>query len=320
MRIAFFVGDFPLLSKTFILNQITGLISRGHEVDIYAYLPDDTDKLHPDVEKYQLFARTHYVPQIPNNYLWRFLKGLGLIVRNYHKALVLVRSLNFFKYGRQAASMRLLYLVIPLVQVQTYDIIHCQFGMNGIEGMILREIDAIKGKIITSFRGYDISLYIKQYGEHYYDQLFIKGDFFLANCEFFRQRAIKLGCNPEKIVVHGSGIDCNRFRYKARKPHPDGIIQIVTIGRLIEKKGIEYGIRAVAKVAHPINYNIIGDGHLKEELQQLIHSLGVSDRVKLLGWKNQQEIIEILEGAHILIAPSVTAIDGNQDAPVSTLR
>ena len=36
MKIAFIVTFFPALSETFILNQITGLIERGHEVDIYA--------------------------------------------------------------------------------------------------------------------------------------------------------------------------------------------------------------------------------------------------------------------------------------------
>jgi colanic acid/amylovoran biosynthesis glycosyltransferase len=114
-------------------------------------------------------------------------------------------------------------------------------------------IGAIKGKLITSFRGYDISWYVKERGEHVYDQLFTQGDFFLANCEFFRKRAIKLGCDEQKIVVHGSGIDCSKFTFKARYPHPNGTIQIATTGRLVEKKGIEYGIRAVAKVAkiHP---------------------------------------------------------------------
>jgi colanic acid/amylovoran biosynthesis glycosyltransferase len=46
--------------------------------------------------------------------------------------------------------------------------------------------------------------------------------------------------------------------------------------------------------------------------------LGIADKVKLLGWKNQKEIIEILDKTHVFIAPSVTAEDGNQDAPVNT--
>ncbi|MGK7928564.1 MAG: glycosyltransferase, partial [Spirulina sp.] len=86
---------------------------------------------------------------------------------------------------------------------------------------------------------------------------------------------------------------------------------------------IEYGIRAIASLAdtYPnIEYNIIGDGELREYFQQLIQELNVSHRVKLLGWKQQEELIEILDRSHILIAPSVTAADGNQDAPVNTLK
>ena len=172
MKIAFIVGSFPVLSETFILNQITGLLVRGHEVHIYGSKPYETSKVHPDVEKYQLLERTYYIPQIPNNYFLRFLKGLGFIFSNFYKApLVLLQSFNIFKYGKRAASMRLLYSVIPLLESQPYDIIHCQFGMYGIDGMILRDVGAIKGKLITSFRGYDISWYVKACEEDVYDEV-----------------------------------------------------------------------------------------------------------------------------------------------------
>lgn len=325
MKIAFVVGYFPVLSETFIVNQIIGLIDRGHDVDIYAYQPGNTTQLHPDVKEYQLLARTRYQPQIPQNYFWRLRKAVKLIRTNFHKnPLVLLSSLNFFKYGRWAASLRLLYSVIPLLNSKTYDIIHCQFGTFAREGMVWRDIGAIKGKLITSFRGYDISWFVHEYGEHIYDELFTKGDFFLANCQYFQIKAIQLGCEPEKIVVHGSGIDCSQFQFKARHPpEPQGKIYIATTCRLIPKKGIEYTIRAVAslaKVYHNIEYNIIGDGYLKADLQQLIQELNVAEQVKLLGWKNQPEIIEILDKSHIFLAPSVTTNDGNQDAPINTLK
>ncbi|MBW4557402.1 MAG: glycosyltransferase [Trichormus sp. ATA11-4-KO1] len=324
MRIAIIAGQFPVISETFILNQITGLIARGHEVHIYASKPEDTSKVHPNVEKYQLLRQTHYTPTIPENYLWRFLLGMMLLLVNFPKApLVLLRSLNFFKYRKRAVSLRLLYEVIPFLKSQPYDIIHCQFGLFGLHGMVYRDIGAIKGKLITSFRGFDISKYLQEKGEDVYNPLFVKGDFFLTNCEFFRQRAIKIGCDENKIVVHGSGIDCSQFPFKPRQLSSDGKIRIATTGRLVEKKGIEYGIRAIAKVAKihaNIEYNIIGDGILKELLQQLIEDLDIADKVKLLGWKNQPEIIEILNQTHIFIASSVTAADGNQDAPVNTLK
>ena len=52
MRIAFVVSAFPLPSETFILGQITGMIARGHEVDIYAEARVDRGSVHPDVERY----------------------------------------------------------------------------------------------------------------------------------------------------------------------------------------------------------------------------------------------------------------------------
>jgi len=324
MKIAFIVGGFPVLSETFVLNQIIGLISRGHEVDIYGNQPDNTFKVHPDVEKHHLLSHTYYPPKFPKNYFWRYLKGLKLVLKNFPKApLILLRSLNIFKYGNYASSLRLLYSVIRLLEAKPYDIIHCQFGTFAQQGMILRDIGAIKGKLITSFRGYDISQVVQQRGEQVYKSLFAKGDFFLANCEYFQKRAIELGCDQRKIVVHGSGIDSSRFPFKVRHPHPDGKIRIATTGRLIEKKGIEYSIRAVAKVSmiyHNIEYKIIGDGHLKEHLQQLIEELNIAEKVQLLGWKNQPEIIEILDKSDIFMAPSVTAINGDQDAPVNTLK
>jgi glycosyltransferase involved in cell wall biosynthesis len=57
---------------------------------------------------------------------------------------------------------------------------------------------------------------------------------------------------------------------------------------------------AVGKLAslYPhVEYNIIGDGHLKNSLQQLINQLNLTDKVQLLGWKNQQEIISMLDAS-----------------------
>ena len=59
---------------------------------------------------------------------------------------------------------------------------------------------------------------------------------------------------------------------------------------------------------------------MKEYFEKLIIELNISSIVKLHGWKQQQEIIEILDKCQIFVAPSVTAADGNQDAPVNTLK
>ena len=144
--------------------------------------------------------------------------------------------------------------------------------------MKLRELGLLKGKFIVSFRGGDISLYLQEHGYHVYNQLFNTADFFLPNCEYFKHRAIKLGCNANKLIVHPSGIDCNKFAFSPRYPPRDGKIRIAMTGRLVEKKGTEYSIRAVAKLSKVkpnIEFIIIGDGYLRSELEQLIQTLNV---------------------------------------------
>ena len=239
MKIAFLVWRFPVISEAFILNQITGLIDRGHEVYIHALNgpPVNMPKVHPAVEKYHLMERTYYPPSRPNNYLWGLTKGLGLILSNLGRgSLDCLRLLNIFERGQQISSLKALYRAIPMLNNRSYDIIHCQFGTIGQVAVKFRKTGILHGRIITSFRGIDISRHIQEQGEDVYDELFAEGDFFFANCEFFRDRAIKLGCDPKKIVVHGSGIDCSKFAFKPRFFPADGKIRIATTGRLVEKK------------------------------------------------------------------------------------
>jgi colanic acid/amylovoran biosynthesis glycosyltransferase len=326
MKIAFFVARFPVLSEPFILNQIVGAIQRGHEVDIYSLdgAPKDLSKVHPLVEQYQLLERTFYAPTRPDNELWRWLKGLSLLALNFYKnPLVCWQLLNTSRYFSQAKSLKLLYRAIPFLNKKSYDIIHCQFSTLGVFGVWFRQLGLIEGKLISTFRGADISKFLPKWGDRVYQEVFQETDFFLANCEFFKNKAVALGCDSDKIHVHGSGIDCSKFAYKPRFFPTDGKVKIATTGRLVEKKGIEYAIAAVAKVAQTypnIEYYIIGDGELKAELEQLITGLNAERAIKLLGWKQQKEIVEILDTCHIFLAPSVTGADGNQDAPVNTLK
>jgi len=326
MKIAILVGKFPSLSQTFIINQITGLIDRGHEVHVYALEGLSREsKVHPPVEKYHLLESTFPAPNPPENYILRFLSALWLILRyGYKDPKLMGRSLNPFRYGKRVLSLRLLHAVIPFLGGREYDIVHCQFGVYGLQGMMLQKIGALSGQLVCSFRGFDISEYPRRCGATVYHELFDMTDVFgLANCEFFRQRVIELGCPEDRIVVHGSGIDMSKFKFTPRHYSPGQKLRIVTIGRLVEKKGIEYGIRAIAKLSKTyanLEYIIIGEGQLRPHLEQLIQELQAEQCIQLVGEQEQAEIITILDQAHLFIAPCVTSQQGDQDAPVNTLK
>ena len=323
MKVAFIVHRFPCLSETFILNQITGLVDRGHEVDIYAKYAENNQVIHADIQKYNLLERTFYYDIIyqtmPANKFWRLIKGIGLMIANFHKGPgPLLKSLNIFKFGAEAASLTLLYKTVTFLDqgIDQYDIIHCHFGPNGTLGALLKDVGAIKGKVITTFHGFDLSNYIRNKKDNVYAHLFEVGDIFLPISDRWKNELIGLGCKGQKIAVHRMGVDTSRFSFSPRQPESNGKVRLLTVARLVEKKGVIYGIQAVAKALNKypqIEYKIVGDGPLQPELKRLINQLNINDKVMLLGWKNQEEIVELMKKAHILLAPSVVDKDGGQE-------
>ena len=340
MRIAFLAGGvFPTLSKTFIINQITALIDEGHEVDIYARSPGNESKTHPAVVRYQLGRRTYYDRLSEVGWV-RSLQTPGLLLKHGHKQpLAVFRALNGKKYGRAANSLRLLHLAIPYLGKQPYDIVHCHFGNNGIKSLAVRQLGLLQGKLIVTFHGGDLTKDIQEKGDRIYDELFQQGDLFLPISEHWREKLIELGCPPEKIRVHRMGIDCRSFAPIERSPVKQAVatsssycpssqrkqpLKLISVCRLTEKKGLEYSIRAVARLAakyYPVEYSIIGDGELKTQLQQLIDSLNLNHRIKLIGWQEKSAVIALLQAADVLLAPSVTAQNGDREGiPVALME
>jgi colanic acid/amylovoran biosynthesis glycosyltransferase len=322
MKIAFVVDRFPALSETFVLSQITGLIDRGHDVDVLARAARD-EVVHPDVRHYRLVDRTQYWPALPAQKLLRWLKGVGLLAREAAaRPRAAAGAANVAAYGHQSASMNLAYAAWPILGGRRYDVIHCHFGENGVLGMALRDMGVLEGRLITSFYGYDLSSYLRRAGERVYARLLSHGDLFLPVSEVFRQRLIELGCDPAKVSVHRMGIDCRRFGFRARSPADDGVTRLISVSRLVEKKGIEYAIRAVAQLTRTgrrVVYTVIGEGPLGQHLAGVAASLGASDSVRLVGKKPQPDVIAELDSAHVVVAPSVVAADGDVEGTPAVL-
>jgi len=314
MKIAFILRRFPALSETFILNQITGLMDLGHTVDIYSTLESGTEENHPDVESYRLLDHLIRL-SVPKGLIARAAGAFPALVRGLISSpLPTLRSLNVFRFGHQAISLRLLYLVSSFNK--RYDVIHCHFGVLGDTGITLRKLGAGADIVVTSFHGFDITTWVKEHGDLIYEKLFREGDLFLPISERWRNRLVKLGCPSEKIRIHHMGIDCERFTFRPRILDKEGNIELVSVARFVEKKGLEYSIKAVAALMdeYPrLRYTVAGDGELFEDMRKLVEKLGVPERIKLIGWMPQNQILELLQQSHILITPSVTAANGDQE-------
>lgn len=326
MKIAFIVGQFPVASKTFILNQIIGLVDRGHEVDIYADVPAYHSSVHADIRNYDLHKKICYEYPLPSQFLARQAEKIKLLVHCFFRnPFAVLNTLNAAKYGQQATSFKLLCRAEPAIsRPSSYDIVHCHFGLNAIRGLLLKEVKALKGKLVTTFHGVDITKHLQIYGNDIYDQLWTKGDLFLPISDLFLKKIVNLGCQQNKTYVHHMGIDCSKFKYVSRHLSSDRPVVLASVNRLVEKKGVEYAIRAVAQLIRMnivVQYNIIGEGPLMTNLQQLVKELNMECHIHFLGWKEQGDVIDILEKSDILIAPSVTSKNGDQEGiPVALME
>jgi len=82
------------------------------------------------------------------------------------------------------------------------------------------------------------------------------------------------------------------------------------------------GLRAVAAARRrgiELRYTVIGDGPLRGRLEALAGELGIEDSVSFLGWRLQDAIVEALYDHDVLLAPSITAPDGDQEGIPITL-
>lgn len=180
------------------------------------------------------------------------------------------------------------------------------------------------GAYIQPCHGNDISAQVQRDGVETYTRLFRAGDFFLPISEFWRRRLIELGAPRDRVIVHRMGVDCDRLEFAPRAHPAGGPVRLLSIARLVEKKGLEYAIRAVARTVEQgidVDYRIVGDGPLRAELTALIERLGISDRVSLLGAQSRNRVREEMYAAQILLAPSVTAEDGDMEGiPVAIME
>ena len=92
---------------------------------------------------------------------------------------------------------------------------------------------------------------------------------------------------------------------------------VVGVGRLVEKKGFDVLLRAIAHLAADvadIRCVLVGDGDERTALEALACDLAIDDRVTFTGSLSQPQVADWLRRAHVMAAPCRVGDDGNQDA------
>jgi colanic acid/amylovoran biosynthesis glycosyltransferase len=140
-----------------------------------------------------------------------------------------------------------------------------------------------------------------------------------------RRRLVDMGAPPDRVHIHPLGVDTRRFSPAPRAASPRGRrLHLLSIARLVPKKGIDDALRAVAAVrtrVPDVQFTIIGDGPLRDALESQAQALGIASHVRFAGWLTAPDVIARARTADVILAPSVTAPDGDAEGtPVAILE
>ena len=214
---------------------------------------------------------------------------------------------------------------IDVIRQNDIRFIHAHFGTNGaLVAATARKTDK---PLIVTLHGVDVGILLNPhipldylFYKRTYKKMFETAQLLLPASQELADCLVQLGAPESKIHVHRLGVDTSAFTPFTR---PDRPAQFLMIGRQVEKKGFEYGIRAFAKIAGEIpgsTMRLVGTGALDAELRRLAADLGVADRVEFLGVLPQPKVAAELEACDVLVAPCVVARNGDRDSGLIVLK
>jgi colanic acid/amylovoran biosynthesis glycosyltransferase len=321
-KVYFFVRTFPVLSQTFVLNQVRDLKMAGLDVHVLAVNPVDYDNeavksLFGDESRHKvtsIFPRTHS----KRSYLFMLLGALYCAIsRKRHNLIKLAYGFLSKKNFFLAKDLFCLAWFLKSQKINM-DVCIAHFGNNGVVIDHLRRAGLLEcKKLLTIFHGYEISRY---------DQLSIWGEEYgrltgtlLPISEHWKASLVSLGAKEKCIDVVHMGVNINTFSFQNR--NLDMPLQILSVARATEKKGLEYAIKAVLSCDIDCRYSIIGDGQLLPSLKAIVCGHPNAHRVNFKGACPPEAVAAELKSTDLFLLPSVEDSKGDKEGiPVSLME
>jgi colanic acid/amylovoran biosynthesis glycosyltransferase len=312
LRVAFVVGQFPSVTETFIINQVADLLDQGVHVEVFTFAHGSDPCVSSRYNAYLMSERTHPLQASA----WRS-RGFGGVIGSLFRILLhplqIARALRYCICKR---SLRLLFSLVPFVG-RRFDVIHCHFGTIANHFLIIKEALHLDSPLITTFYGYDVSKVFKESSANPYDRLLQQGSLFFVMSNDMKRRVVARGFPEDKVKVLPVGIDVDSYPFSERRCPADVPVELVSVARFVEKKGLDDLLRALAivkqRTRRAFRCSIVGSGQMDGQLRELTLSLGLRSDVEFKGSMKIEDIIALLPEMHIMVQPSKTAKDGDME-------
>ena len=315
-RIAFVLKGYPRLSETFIAQEIRGLERAGLDIRIISLRhPYDgaTHPIHAEIE-----AEVSYLPEYLHDD-WSRVIGSWRAVRKlpgYKQA----KAAWFKDLRRDFTRNRIRRFGQALVMAaelpDTIERLHAHFMHT--PASVTRYASMITGmpwtcsahaKDIWTSPDWELREKLKEMG-------------WVSVCTQYGADHLKtLAATKEKVRLIYHGLDLNRFdKIADNRDAPDGSdakhpVQLVTVGRAVEKKGLDNLLNALAQLPGDLHWHWthIGGGALLKELKAQAEQLNISNRISWKGALPQEEVIKTYRNSDLFVLPCRVAADGDRD-------
>jgi len=211
-------------------------------------------------------------------------------------------------------KLKVLRKAIGMIRREGIDVVCvCELSSGSWLGLLLRRmlgipyINYIHGEEITTDVPYRL------FGRRRRQYLH-KADAVVAVSEFTRRALIdKMGVAPERIELIVNGVDAERFQ---PGPKPVALLEryglagkrvLLTVGRLVERKGIDTTIRALPEIlarCPQTRYLVVGTGDYRAELEALALAQGVADQVIFAGRVPHAELVAHYQLCDLFVMPN----------------
>jgi colanic acid/amylovoran biosynthesis glycosyltransferase len=302
LRITYFINHYPKVSHSFVRREILALERQGFVVQRIA-LRGWRDSL-PDEEDRQEQKRTHYVLR---GGLWGLLlPTVRAMLRTPSRffaiaALAVKMSRNSdrplpYHLIYVAEACRILEWLVGFGSVR----LHAHFGTNSAEvAMLVRAL----GGPPYSFTVHGPDEFLRPIG---LDEKIRRSAFVVAISNFGRSQLFLRSRHadwPKVKIVH-CGLE--KSFYEDASP-TRGPPRLICVGRLCEAKGQLLLIEAAALLADEgiaFEMVLVGDGPMRQEIEDLVQKCGLGARVRITGWISSSEVREEILAARALVLPS----------------
>jgi glycosyltransferase involved in cell wall biosynthesis len=313
--IAYIVKAWPRLSETFILNEIISLEQRGVPIHIFSVREPDNGPSHKKVTQVRakvtyLTLRPHWKQAVAANLrlLWR---QPGRYLRVLFQAIT-GRVSRFQRFGPPWHFFEAAYLV-NILSRSPADHLHAHFASTPTRvALFAHKLSGIP----YTFTAHAKDIFA---GDLEAFRVKLEGARAVVTCTQYNRDFLSKQYGPlcdGKLHCIYHGLDISQFKFSLSRRDEAGDPVILSVARLVEKKGLEDLIIAadiLRRRGRTFKVEIIGSGPLRDPLKAHAQRLGLADRVSLVGAQAHDAVCLAYQRASVFVLPCVVASNGDRD-------